>query len=1232
MKKIRVDSFVLIVAALIAFGGCGGGCDSCGMQPIPGGFPSGKRTGEAVQLRITHTGLARITEDPAGVIGPLVGSAMNGKINFDVPASCGGDTEICCVNNMPAATCGPLEIDLNRVGNEAPRLEIVPDGNTAMHLTIRARVRTLMNLPIKATVEIIPGLPVTVNCQIGLNTMGDNTPPDLRIDTDIQFSQDPTTQTTRIAAANTALTQLDDGDITVSGGGTCTLAGLGIGFVKDTLIDQINGTLTDAINDATCASCEGGNVATCNSPFATACQGGTCMVGARCLQETGLIGRLTGGAALSGLSPGTTGAIDLYEVLGGYARTNGPTPTERGISLGMLGGMQPAGTDRDRCGPRGTEPALVDVTELPLFQGNVDHNGAAFDIGIGLHKSQLAQFAYAGYDGGFLCLTIGNNTVEQLTTDTLSLLSRSLGDLVDGNAPMAIGLRPQMQPTIILGRNTFMDDGNGGQTLVEPLLDITFPQMEIDFFASIDDQYVRVFTLVSDVHLPIGLQPTAMGELAPVIGAGEDAFTNVSVKNSEAVRETPEQLKATFPQILGLVLPQLSGGLGAIALPELGGLKLSVTSITSVDSNNFLAIFANLTTVAARPVDTSVALTGVSEPASELAKNPRMWQHNQGPAVSLDLGEATNLEWSYRTDRGFWSAWSKNRRPTIAPKTFWLPGKHTIEVRAREIGKPETIDTTPELIEVVLGTDVPTRTSARPGPAPFHGQSSGAGCACDADGSSGGTGLFALMLALLVLPLRRMARRALRSVKRTGLVVWTAAIALLPGCSCGDEPCGDQECLPGEPENGGIGRYTSIAGDDQRVLVATYDTGLGDLVVADATDPDKLALVAIDGIPDITPIYDPSGYRGGVSSDEVGPDVGTWTAVALTADHLGRVSYHDREEGALRYAYETAKGRWKSYPVDVSENGEVVGTHTSIVIDSSKHPVIAYIATGVDDGQGHRTTELRVARGLVVNPEDASDWSISLVAQAPGSCAGLCGTNAACIADDAGLETCTPVASSCPSSCDTGQACIAGSCTDELLAPTTAVLAKGTGLFPSLVVLPDGRLAVTYYDRSTRSLKIAVEDAAATGNFTESVLDETAARDNGMWSSAIVDGAGTVHVAYQDAIGDQLMYTTWSGQPGTPEVVDDGQRAGDRTHTVGASAAIYLVNGTPTIAYHDGLTSDVYVASKQNPWAVTNVAPGPLLDGISVDGCTGPNGNVFLAWDSIDKDTNPVHNLVVQRQ
>ena len=45
-----------------------------------------------------------------------------------------------------------------------------------------------------------------------------------------------------------------------------------------------------------------------------------------------------------------------------------------------------------------------------------------------------------------------------------------------------------------------------------------------------------------------------------MLGDVDDAFTNVTVKNSDAVTESPAELAALFPTLLNLVLPQLSGG------------------------------------------------------------------------------------------------------------------------------------------------------------------------------------------------------------------------------------------------------------------------------------------------------------------------------------------------------------------------------------------------------------------------------------------------------------------------------------------------------------------------------------------------------------------------------------------------------------------------------------------------------------------------------------------------
>src|SRR5262245_29451372 len=113
---------IAIAGAIVVAASCGGGggCGGC-TQPIPGGFPAAQRTANAGQVRVTNTGLGKITADPASVIGPLVGNAMNGVITFPV-VSCGG-TNVCCDGNGNAIpNCGPVNIDLTAHPGDAARL------------------------------------------------------------------------------------------------------------------------------------------------------------------------------------------------------------------------------------------------------------------------------------------------------------------------------------------------------------------------------------------------------------------------------------------------------------------------------------------------------------------------------------------------------------------------------------------------------------------------------------------------------------------------------------------------------------------------------------------------------------------------------------------------------------------------------------------------------------------------------------------------------------------------------------------------------------------------------------------------------------------------------------------------------------------------------------------------------------------------------------------------------
>ena len=1217
---LKFDWIVIITSIVFAVSCGGGGCGGCStFEPIPGGFPAAKRNDNAGQVRVTPTGLNKISADPAKLVSEILG----GPLEFAVPASCDGTVKICCPDGNPKPNCGPIAIDLTRVGNEQPRLVLSPiGGQSRLDVTVRARVHTKTDIPVY----------FGFGCDVEFNTEASGQP-DLEIIAPLNFQQDATSRTTRISVGDLIINRLEEDDIEIKGNFACTIADWGVGYFLDTLKDTFGDQIKNAVQDQTCKKCPSGDVGECGT-FATACTNNVCMQGNECMQELGLSGRIRGGALFASLSPGTTGAIDLYEVAGGYA-----TSENSGLAIGLLGGLQPGGAPRDRCGPPATEPAKPAIPLSGCFQGNAkpnattgacDATGGAFDVGIGIHKWQLSQFAFSGYDSGFLCLTVGSSTVAELSTDTLSLLSRSLGKLVESNSPMAVGLRPQSAPTIALGRNKFVDDGMGGTTLSEPLLDLKFTGMELDFFAAIDDQYVRVLTVVTDVHLPVGLQVTDMGEIAPVIAAGDDAFTNITVKNSEALTESPAELAALFPSILNLVLPQLSGAFSPIALPQFGGMKLDVTDITAVDNLQFMAIYTNLSPVTFAPrVDTKAALGNVYQPPTAIVKNPQLWRGSKAPSIALAFaGDQSGLEYIYRIDNGSWSPWSKNATPTISSSVFWLPGEHKIDVRARQVGRPDTIDLTAATVSVTMGQEL---LAQRAPVRPFHGQAGESGCNCSTTSPSEALPLGLLVLGL-VLPLRRIRRRAKQLARRfAGTAVVFALVAILgsqPGCSCGSNPCGDVECLPGALEPGGMGRWTSIAADDKRVLVATYEQKFGDLVIVDVTEPAARKLVAVDGVPTETSVYDPSTYRKGIETP--GPNVGAWTSMVMS-NGLGKVTYQDRETGSLKYSHELKEGVWRNYVLDEG-SGEEVGLYSSLVIDSEGRPAVAYVATGIDDGTGHFATELRIARSSAKTPEAQNDWTSHPVASGIGSCGGLCPGGEACI-DTAEGQTCTATTTDCTAQCATSEACVAGSCVAAYAEPTIATPVRGAGMYVSLVVLKDGRLAAAYYDSGARGLKLAVESAPSSNEFASQDIHVAATGDRGYWASAVVDDFGIVHLAYQDAIGDQLLYTTWTeGTVGPIETVDDGVREGDRTHPVGAGAAIYLVNGTVNVAYQDGMTSDVYIATKSAAWSTSPVASGTLLDGFSIGVTTDHGGTPYMAWDQLDI-TLPVPNtLFVQSQ
>ena len=1223
----RSVMFAVSFVALSWLTGCGNGCSS--LQPTPGGFPSNLRSPNAAQVRISDTGLAAISADPAALVGGLLGGM---GLAIDVPASCGGNPAICCPNGVPVSPCGPVQIDLVQRAGDAPRLELRPaQGASRLDVTLRARLKTTNDIPVK--------IPVVGNCGIAIDTApGPNA--DIKIDLPIGFPQDALAGTTRVEAGAVALSQLTTQDVKLTGGIACQLASLGLGVFIGTISNTFESAIRDAINQQTCKACPSGTTAECG-PFATACTDNVCTKADNtCVQELGIAGRLSGAALLGSVSPATQGSADIYDVAGGYATTN-----TGGLALGLLGGARPAGTPRDRCGPAAVAPPRIAIPQSAFFQGNTrPDTGAPFGLAFGLHKSQLDELMYSFYDGGVLCITATTATVPQLTTDTLALLSRSLGDLTTQTGAVAIGLRPQAPPVVVLGLNTFVDVG-GMQTVAEPLLDITFKGLELDFFAQIEEQYVRIFTVVTDLHLPLGLQASAAGEIVPVFGDLKSAFTNVTVKNSEALKESPAALAANIPTLLELALPGLAGGLGGFALPQIGGLAIKVKDITAVDNKQFLAIFADFApaTMARPRVQASATIAQISMPSDADLTNPARWSVEGGPMVELDLGTLNgnaandNIQWSWRLDDGLWSAWSTSRKQTVRSRTLWVPSSHHIDVVARHVGDSDTASLKPVTLEFSTETATTQRRKAQLAAADnnsFHGQAgSSGGCSCQTNSSGGDVGsdpwIIALAFALIGgTTLRR--RNGTRTLSRWRLPIgrgtsWLVAFVMVgamfvQSCSCGSNPCGSQACEPGELAPGEIGRFNSVATDGTRTVAATYDLIYGDLVLVDIAADQTQTFAVVDGVPEATPKFDPATYRGGIV--DAGTDVGWWTSVALT-NGKANIAYYDRDNAALKFAVEESKGKFRTMTVEDDDTIEI-GAYASLIVDASGVPAIAYLATKVAGADGALKTELRLARATRAAPGE-SDWTISVIVNSDASCAGACGSGRACVvaATAAPLQACAATTSDCAAACATGQACVATMCREVFAEPATVDMPTGSGLFVTLLGLSDGRLAAVYYDRNRTALVVASETASGSSQFTETVLDESG--DRGMWASAVADGT-TIHIAYQDALIDAVYYTSWNGTVTPPQLVDDGARNNDRAHPVGASATIVLRGGLPTIVYQDGMNADLMLAQRSGmTWSASPLAPGSPLDGFHVAG-TGAT----LVWGALDHTTDPIMTLKSQ--
>ncbi|MDB4965674.1 MAG: hypothetical protein JWN44_1363 [Myxococcales bacterium] len=1182
---------------LLGLAACAGKGCSC-VTPIKGGFPVDKRRDNAIQIRATQSMLKFVSDN-----GPKLIPGLIGGNTFNVPPSCGGSTEICC--KTPNMVC-TLNFDFKA-------LSLTPTAPNLLKLSTDVVVKTVKPLPINA--------PILGACDVTIDTTK-GSPQTMNATSDLAFTVDKTTNTTRISAANTAIS-IQDAAIDLTGGIGCAIANTGIvkPIVVSILQGQVATQLENTISQQACSKCTTKD--DCNS-FATTCTGGTCMQadGKTCVPSLGLEGRMDVGSMLATFSPGLDAHMDIFAVAGGYAAA------DTGLSLGLLGGG--LGDPHSSCVPSLPPPPTPAIAQSKTFYTDVLPDKATpYHLGIGVHKTHLDTLGWSAFDAGALCLHIGTPSVALLSSKTIGVLIPSLSDVVHvGDAPMYLSLKPSQPPTFTLGKGTYKTDAMGRVTVDDALLHIKIPSFAIDFFAFADDRYVRIMTLNADVELPLSLDVDADGKLNPVFGDLTKAFTNVTVTNSDLLAEAPDQLAQAFPMLLGVAVGQLTGALKGIALPAIMGLNVKPIAVTSTDPDkdgqlSFLSIFANLSVATTRSAHatTEAWLESMQlPPTAEFAVDAR---GSTVPAAVLQLGgHGTGaLEYSWSVDGGPWSAYSAATRVTVTDPQLWMQGHHAVDVRARVVDQPGSADPSPVRLDVIVDTIAPTggfdvagrelRVTAKDLVSPpeamqlrfaagaagfgpwiasdhvivpteldsatvrvqvrdeagnigelgFHGRTTGpsaSGCNCDLAGR-GDMNPTLPMFAVVGLALA-LARRRRVWLRRIAIAGGAACMAatVLAASGCGSHLAKGDFEAPVDE----IGRFHDVAVDNGTLHVSAYDDSYGDLVYAEISDATKNpSWQVVDGVDREASPDREDGYRFGIS--DPGPDVGQYTSIALSQ---GKpiIAYYDVTNHALK----VARG---GHPFDVQtiDSGSStvkVGLYNAISVDGDGHPTVAYVATGMPAGD-HFTSELRVATATSASPS-ASDWSISVVDSTQISCAGRCSSSTACIVPamvggmpngDTSLSTCVPVDSApCATACTVDTQACIKGTCTNILAASKA---------------PDLVEGIGLYVQARRTaagqLVLVYYDreqgdlkmaTGGPGAWTLSFIDgQSAATDVGQFATVALGSDDSIHVAYVDAIHDALVYKHVAG--GTVPMtaeVIDDGARADGPHSVGAGANLVL--------------------------------------------------------------------------
>jgi len=729
-----------------------------GITPLPYmAYPVDDKVNQLAQVRITDPGFTYLENHVVDIIKPFLGES------FDVLE--GGSLVICNYCGGSGNYCS-ISVDIQNV-------DIVSEAPNTLWVNVRLA-------PIDFRLE------TTCACNIDVTTNGQ--PVDVQVKIQPQIDG-----FTRQLYLDVSLGYLELGSLVdVKLNGVCDfldflnlLEGLINAIVSgmnSTINNLIYTTVKDAVDSFQCMACE--TNADCPTsppaPYGTVCdtEKKICRYDydpeESCVYAPlGIEAEVDLGYLLKDLMPGLKSKIWASLVAGGYG-----TCPYGGLDLGMFGGTMPAGEPElctselnyvPQVPPRVFCRNQGGVVKEPCNENLNVNPHAVFHAGLGLAEELLDQAGATIQDSGLLCLQLDNSMEgvgDYLSLSTFSLLIPSLKIYShEQEVPVLIKLAPtkQTEPTVDF-RIASSDAAfpNPEDPDVDSALVIFLDDIAINIYGFVDERYVRMFELLTDIEITAGLQTEGGNSITPIFGLNNVKLTNMSVPFS--VQDLPpEDLAATLEGLIGGLLGQIpldpfepikipgfsllentlsctgdpacqnvdpdllcSGGICVDAdgkpydpqelFVDLQSISPEIPKDSQGYAHRMLVAYANLRWETDGVKKETEEYVFESETYADIAEIfmptvDQIVKERMRPVVTLEIGgedaEGGDENLVYQVKIGA-SAWKNVRGGTLVldDPAFLLQGKHVIQVRSRDVRFSDW-DSSPETLSVLVDYTAP---------------------------------------------------------------------------------------------------------------------------------------------------------------------------------------------------------------------------------------------------------------------------------------------------------------------------------------------------------------------------------------------------------------------------------------------------------------------------------------------------------------------------------------------